>query len=186
MRMALTIPVRSVVLASAMLALASCGSAPEEDAADIGGEAVAVPEAESDDMVEPTADPADVMAEPEGAEPVPEAAAVPDAAAAKQVAAVALPEPASLAQCKSCHSFGEGEPARIGPNLHGIYGNKAGSVAGFNYSPALKSSGLVWDEKTLDEYLAAPTKLVPGGRMPMGQTNTDKRKDIIEYLKSQG
>ncbi|WP_230291108.1 cytochrome c family protein [Croceicoccus sp. Ery5] len=171
--MALIIRVRSVVLASAALALASCGSAPEEEAADIAGETVAVPEAESDDMVEPIADPADVMAEP-------------DAAAATQVAAVALPEPASLAQCKSCHSFEEGEPARIGPNLHGIYGNKAGSVAGFNYSPALKSSGLVWDDKTLDEYLAAPTKLVPGGRMPMGQTNPDKRKDIIEYLKSQG
>ncbi len=154
----------------------------------MGEEAVAVMDAEPDDMVEPIADPVEVTAEPEPelAETASDSEAAPVAPAAMPVAAVALPEPASLAQCKSCHSFGEGESARIGPNLHGIYGNKAASVAGFNYSPALKSSGLVWDEKTLDEYLAAPTKLVPGGRMPMGQTNPDKRKDIIEYMKSQG
>ncbi|WP_230280945.1 cytochrome c family protein [Croceicoccus sp. Ery15] len=186
--MALIIPVRSVVLTFAAMALASCGSAPEEEAADVGEEAVAVMDAEPDDMVEPIADPVEVTAEPEPelAETASDSEAAPVAPAAMPVAAVALPEPASLAQCKSCHSFGEGESARIGPNLHGIYGNKAASVAGFNYSPALKSSGLVWDEKTLDEYLAAPTKLVPGGRMPMGQTNPDKRKDIIEYMKSQG
>ena len=95
-------------------------------------------------------------------------------------------EPAALAQCKACHSFEEGAPARVGPNLHGVFGNAAASAPGYVYSPALRSSGIIWDDAALDAYLAAPTRVVPGGRMPMGQANPVKRAEIIAYLRSLG
>ncbi|MFD2430580.1 c-type cytochrome [Sphingobium scionense] len=60
----------------------------------------------------------------------------------------------------------------------------AGTLAGFNYSPALKASKLKWDEKALDDYLAAPTKKVPGSRMPISTPDPAKRAAIITYLKS--
>lgn len=93
--------------------------------------------------------------------------------------------PAAFAQCRSCHTV---EPGRniIGPSLHGIVGKPAASLAGYTYSNALKASGLTWDEKTLDAWLASPTKLVPGSKMIFaGQSNPAKRKEIIDYLAKQ-
>jgi cytochrome c len=93
--------------------------------------------------------------------------------------------PAAYVQCISCHSV---EPGRngVGPSLHRIVGSKAASVPGYNYSPALKQSGLTWDEATLDAWLAAPAKLVPGNKMAyFGQPDPAKRKAIIDYLKAQ-
>lgn len=73
----------------------------------------------------------------------------------------------------------------VGPSLFGIVGTKAGEVAGFTFSPAMKASGLTWDEATLDEYLAAPMKKVPGTKMTYaGQSDPAKRKELIEYLKA--
>jgi cytochrome c len=74
----------------------------------------------------------------------------------------------------------------IGPNLHGVVGRAAASVPGFNYSPALKASKLRWDEATLDAYLAAPSKKVPGSRMPIATPDPAKRAAIIAYLKAEG
>jgi cytochrome c len=93
--------------------------------------------------------------------------------------------PAAFAQCRSCHTV---EPGRngIGPTLHGIVGKPAASVPGYAYSKALKASGLTWDEKTLDAWLASPAKLVPGNKMVFaGQSNPAKRKEIIDYLAAQ-
>jgi nitrite reductase (NO-forming) len=71
----------------------------------------------------------------------------------------------------------------LGPSLAGIMGRKAGTESGYNYSPAMKQSGLVWDGKTLDAYLADPQKLVPGNKMPFPGLKTDHdRADIIAYL----
>ena len=73
----------------------------------------------------------------------------------------------------------------VGPSLFGVFGTKAGEVAGFNFSPAMKASGLTWDEATLDEYLAGPMKKVPGTKMTYaGQADAAKRKELIEYIKS--
>lgn len=92
--------------------------------------------------------------------------------------------PDSAAQCKVCHSF---EPGRngVGPSLAGIAGRKAGTEAGFAYSPAMKASGLTWDDATLDTYLTAPMKAVPGTKMAYaGMPDAAKRKALIDWLKT--
>lgn len=88
--------------------------------------------------------------------------------------------------CRTCHTVKEGDN-RLGPNLHKILGRKAGSVEGFNYSPALKDSGLVWDEATLDKFIANPEQTAPGNNMKpfTGIESADERKAIITYLAAQ-
>ena len=86
-------------------------------------------------------------------------------------------------QCVACHTVEAGKN-KVGPSLHGVFGSAAGHVEGFAYSPAMKGSGLTWDEATLIEYLRAPKKLVPGTKMAFpGIKNDEKLKDLIAYLK---
>lgn len=92
--------------------------------------------------------------------------------------------PPAFNACKACHTVNKGGRNGIGPNLNGVVGRLAASVAGFNYSPAMKASKLRWDAKTLDEYLAGPTKKVPGTRMPIATPDAAKRAAIIAYLTS--
>jgi cytochrome c len=69
----------------------------------------------------------------------------------------------------------------------GLIGRLAGSVAGFSYSEAMKSSGLVWDVKTLDEFLTSPIAYVPGTMMGFaGLTDAAERADVIAYLQRAG
>ncbi|RKF22008.1 cytochrome C [Altericroceibacterium spongiae] len=92
--------------------------------------------------------------------------------------------PKAFAQCSICHSAEPGKNM-IGPSLAGIYGEKAGDVEGFNFSPAMMKSGLVWDDETLDAYIENPRKVVPGTRMSYaGMKNPEMRQQIIEYIKS--
>ena len=92
--------------------------------------------------------------------------------------------PVAFGICKSCHAIEKGKTL-IGPSLAGIVGTKAGDVPGYDFSPALKASGLTWDEATLDKWLENPMKLVPGTRMTYaGQSDPAKRKDLIAYLKT--
>jgi cytochrome c len=103
--------------------------------------------------------------------------------------AVAQPGDATRGQrqfqnCMACHSM---EPKKnlSGPSLSGIIGRKAGSIESFDrYSDALKSSNIVWDDKTLDAWLADPQHVVPGNQMPFpGIKNPQQRADIIAFLK---
>jgi nitrite reductase (NO-forming) len=85
-------------------------------------------------------------------------------------------------KCQACHSLTTGKNG-VGPSLGGIVGKKAGEVPGFNYSPAMKASGLTWDAATLDAYLADPQKKVPGNKMPFpGLKTGNERSSLIAYL----
>jgi cytochrome c len=81
--------------------------------------------------------------------------------------------------CGGCHSV---EADRIGPRHVGIAGRRAGSVAGFDYSPALKAANIVWNETTLERWLADPEALVAGQRMGYRLDDAAARADIVAYL----
>jgi cytochrome c len=86
-------------------------------------------------------------------------------------------------KCAVCHSIAKGAPNKFGPNLHGIFGEKAGAIPGYDFSPAMKSSGIVWNDKTLDAYLLDPGKAVPGNKMPFpGLPDKTERENLIAYL----
>ncbi len=88
-------------------------------------------------------------------------------------------------QCQACHAVQPGGPALVGPDLAGVYGRKAASLPGYDYSPALKSSGIVWTSAKLDRWLADPGALVPGTKMAfVGIDSPALRADVIAYLQT--
>jgi cytochrome c len=103
------------------------------------------------------------------------------------VAALAAGDPAAgeavYSRCAGCHSL---EVNRTGPKHCGVLGRHAGSVAGYDYSDAMKRSKLVWTESNLERFLADPLKTVPGTTMTYaGVPEPKERADLIAYLKSQ-
>jgi len=89
-------------------------------------------------------------------------------------------------RCKACHVITPGgAPGPIAPNLRGVVGRKAGTTAYKLYSPALKASNLTWNAATLDKFLTAPTKLVPGTKMVMAVSDAGQRKALIAWLAKQ-
>lgn len=146
------------VLASA---LAACGGqAQEQDSSQASQAMAAAPGA------------ADQLASADAASTAPTAESQADAV------------PPAFAQCQSCHSATPGQNG-IGPSLAGVFGTKAAEVPGYDFSDAMKTSGLTWDEATLDRYLTAPQTVVPGTKMTFpGLKDAAKRAATIAYLKS--
>lgn len=84
-------------------------------------------------------------------------------------------------RCLACHALAAD---RVGPRHCGVVDRRAGAVADFDYSPAMKKSGLVWNEKTLDRFLKKPLALLPGSSMTYdGVPDAAERADLIAYLK---
>ncbi|AKM11826.1 hypothetical protein AB433_13175 [Croceicoccus naphthovorans] len=94
--------------------------------------------------------------------------------------------PASYARCAVCHTANKGAEDKLGPNLWGVYGTKAGAVGEFSFSSALKESGVTWNDANLHAWLENPRKFIPGNRMSFpGLKDEAKRQEIIDYLKQQ-
>jgi cytochrome c len=88
-------------------------------------------------------------------------------------------------RCASCHDVTPGASPKIGPSLAGVVGRRAGSLAGYAYSPALKAQSFTWDDVTLDAWLTKPSAVVPGTAMAFGGVDSAAdRKSIIDYLRA--
>lgn len=88
-------------------------------------------------------------------------------------------------QCAMCHVLQAGAPSTVGPNLHGVFGRKSGTLPGYAYSPAMRKAGIVWNEETLDRLIASPRTFVPGTIMLFPGISDEKaRRSLIDYLKA--
>ena len=105
-----------------------------------------------------------------------------------------LPEPQTESErrgadlfkkCSICHTVSENGSNRAGPNLHGVFGRRAGTVQGYKYSKSLRDSDLVWNEQTIDALFAeGPADYTPGSKMPLQRMpDARDRADLIAYLK---
>jgi cytochrome c len=84
--------------------------------------------------------------------------------------------------CTGCHAL---DANGVGPAHRGVFGRKAGSAPGFDYSPALRKAGFAWDAARLDKWLANPQGFVPGAKMPFRLMNAQQRADVIAYLRKE-
>jgi cytochrome c len=111
----------------------------------------------------------------------------------KQKALATLPAPyntadlangeSKFALCSTCHTLVEGGPNMTGPNLHGVFGRKAGVTPGYAYSDALKATGWTWDAAHVDTWITDPKAAVPGTKMTFaGLKDPKDRTDVIAYL----
>ncbi len=86
-------------------------------------------------------------------------------------------------KCRACHSLEPNGRNLVGPRLHGMFGRRAGSVADYRYSEAMKNSGVIWSDANLDAYLAATQDFMPGNKMYGGLAIAQDRADLLFWLK---
>lgn len=177
--------IAAAMLAGSSLALAACGSSADrgEEPAAVATESIAADATtpQPSESVSPSPSPS-ASATPTPS-PSPSASASPVAASGGMAAAAPVTAPAAFNQCKVCHSVEKGDHG-LGPSLAGVYGTKAGEIPGFDFSDAMKSSGLTWNAANLDKYLENPQGVVPGTKMSFaGVKDAAKRKAVIDYMK---
>jgi cytochrome c len=88
-----------------------------------------------------------------------------------------------FAKCRTCHYPEKAVGNHNGPNLHGLFGRKAGTAEGYEYSDQLKTAGFVWTPELLDFWLANPDRFLPKSKMIVFPTTPQDRADIIAYLR---
>jgi cytochrome c len=94
------------------------------------------------------------------------------------------PGAAELQKCKICHALEDSGGSHVGPTLHGMFGRRAGTAAGYAFSDAMKASGIVWDDETLAKYLRDPKGSLPGTKMSFPGINDDAvLRDLIAQMK---
>lgn len=134
----------------------------------------------------------------QGADQTPDAPAAPPrpapTAAEKAALLATLPSPynaadldngrRTFARCRSCHTVTPGGPNMTGPNLYGVFGQRAGIHPGFNYSTAMKQADFIWDGERLDQWLQNPRTFLKGTKMSFaGIPDATDRRDVIGFLK---
>jgi cytochrome c len=115
-----------------------------------------------------------------------QAKAEPDEPIEKLLASASVDKGANAAKkCQACHTFGKGEPNRVGPNLYGVVGRPKGTEGGFDYSAGMKGKGGNWSVDDLNAFLANPKAFVPGTKMSFaGVPRGTERADVIAFLNS--
>src|SRR6266576_4135350 len=93
---------------------------------------------------------------------------------------------AAFRKCQICHDVGEAAKNKLGPELNGLDGRKAGTAEGYAYSDGNKNSGIVWSEMSFKEYLQNPQEKIPGTKMILSVNNEKERADLWAYLKQFG
>lgn len=89
----------------------------------------------------------------------------------------------SFAKCRICHDVGPGAKHKVGPILNGLENRKAGTIEGYNYSPANQASGIVWTAEAFDTYITNPAKAIPDTKMAfIGLPNARERANLWAYL----
>lgn len=89
--------------------------------------------------------------------------------------------------CAPCHEVGASAEHRVGPQLNGLEGRRAGTTPGYPYSPAIKHSGIIWSERVFKEYLKNPKAMIPGGKMRFtGLSEEAALTEIWSFLKQFG